>query len=100
MAELKSTIDPAETGIRSSTVEIALRINGATHSVRIESRVSLLVCGAKFIGAQEFTESLEQVTSNATTLRAPARLSRPNSRTVTAASKSIKPDAIWSTLQP
>ncbi len=42
MAELKSVIDLAETGSPSSTVEIGLQINGATRTLRIEPRVSLL----------------------------------------------------------
>jgi xanthine dehydrogenase YagT iron-sulfur-binding subunit len=42
MAELKSVIDLPETGSPSSTVEIGLQINGATHNLRIEPRVSLL----------------------------------------------------------
>jgi xanthine dehydrogenase YagT iron-sulfur-binding subunit len=42
MAELKSVIDLAETDSTSSTVEIGLQINGATHTLRIEPRVSLL----------------------------------------------------------
>jgi len=42
MAELKSVIDLLETGSPSSTVEIRLQINGATHHLRIEPRVSLL----------------------------------------------------------
>jgi xanthine dehydrogenase YagT iron-sulfur-binding subunit len=42
MAELNSVIDQRETDSPSSTVDIALRINGATHALRIEPRVSLL----------------------------------------------------------
>jgi len=42
MAELKSVIDLPVTGSPSSTVEIRLHINGATHNLRIEPRVSLL----------------------------------------------------------
>ena len=42
MAELKSVIDLPDTSSPSSTVEIGLQINGATHHLRIEPRVSLL----------------------------------------------------------
>ena len=42
MAELNSVIDLRETGSPSSTADIALQINGATHALRIEPRVSLL----------------------------------------------------------
>lgn len=42
MAEIKSVIDLPETGSPSSTVDIVLQINGATHTLRIEPRVSLL----------------------------------------------------------
>jgi xanthine dehydrogenase YagT iron-sulfur-binding subunit len=42
MAELNSVIDRRETGSPSSTVDVTLHINGATHALRIEPRVSLL----------------------------------------------------------
>jgi xanthine dehydrogenase YagT iron-sulfur-binding subunit len=42
MAELNSVIDRRETGSPSSTVDVTLHINGATHVLRIEPRVSLL----------------------------------------------------------
>ncbi len=42
MAELKSVMDLTETGSPSSIVETKLQINGATHVLRIEPRVSLL----------------------------------------------------------
>jgi xanthine dehydrogenase YagT iron-sulfur-binding subunit len=42
MAELKSVMDLPETGSSSLKVAVALRINGATHTLRIEPRVSLL----------------------------------------------------------
>lgn len=42
MAELKSVIDLPETSSSASTVDIALHVNGATHTLRIEPRVSLL----------------------------------------------------------
>jgi len=42
MAELNSVIDRKATDPQSSIVEIALKINGAIHTLQIEPRVSLL----------------------------------------------------------
>jgi xanthine dehydrogenase YagT iron-sulfur-binding subunit len=50
MAELNSVIEPRETGSQSSTVDIALQINGATHALRIEPRVSLLDALREYLG--------------------------------------------------
>jgi xanthine dehydrogenase YagT iron-sulfur-binding subunit len=50
MAELNSVIDLRETGFASSTVDIALQINGATHALRIEPRVSLLDALREYLG--------------------------------------------------
>jgi xanthine dehydrogenase YagT iron-sulfur-binding subunit len=50
MAELNSVIDLRETGSQSSTVDIALHINGATHALRIEPRVSLLDALREYLG--------------------------------------------------
>jgi xanthine dehydrogenase YagT iron-sulfur-binding subunit len=50
MAELNSVIDQREIGSPSSTVDIALRINGATHALRIEPRVSLLDALGEYLG--------------------------------------------------
>ena len=50
MAELNSVIDLQETGSASSTVEIILAINGATYSLHIEPRVSLLDALREYLG--------------------------------------------------
>jgi xanthine dehydrogenase YagT iron-sulfur-binding subunit len=54
MAELNSVIDLQETASASSTVDvildIILNINGATHSLRIEPRVSLLDALREYLG--------------------------------------------------
>src|ERR1700731_3415261 len=50
MAELNSVIDLRETGSLSSTVEIGLQINGETHTLRIEPRVSLLDALREYLG--------------------------------------------------
>jgi xanthine dehydrogenase YagT iron-sulfur-binding subunit len=50
MAELNSVIDERETGSSFSMLDIALRINGATHALRIEPRVSLLDALREYLG--------------------------------------------------
>ena len=50
MAELSSVIDVRETGSPSSTVDITLWINGASHTLRIEPRVSLLDALREYLG--------------------------------------------------
>jgi xanthine dehydrogenase YagT iron-sulfur-binding subunit len=50
MAELNSVIDRRETGSPSSTVDVTLHINGATHALRIEPRVSLLDALREYLG--------------------------------------------------
>jgi xanthine dehydrogenase YagT iron-sulfur-binding subunit len=50
MAELSSVIDLRETNSASSTVDIALHINGATHALRLEPRVSLLDALREYLG--------------------------------------------------
>src|SRR5579862_7842249 len=50
MAELKSVIDLPETGSPSSSVDVALQINGAAHTLRIEPRVSLLDALREYLG--------------------------------------------------
>jgi xanthine dehydrogenase YagT iron-sulfur-binding subunit len=50
MAELDSVIDLRETRSPSSTVDVTLRINGATRALRIEPRVSLLDALREYLG--------------------------------------------------
>jgi xanthine dehydrogenase YagT iron-sulfur-binding subunit len=50
MAELNSVIDVRETGSPSSTVDLTLWINGASHTLRIEPRVSLLDALREYLG--------------------------------------------------
>jgi xanthine dehydrogenase YagT iron-sulfur-binding subunit len=50
MAELNSVIDLQEAGSASPTVDISLQINGATHALRIEPRVSLLDALREYMG--------------------------------------------------
>ena len=50
MAELNSVIDLRETVSAPSTIEVALQINGATHTMRIEPRVSLLDALREVVG--------------------------------------------------
>jgi len=50
MAELNSVIELREAGSPSSTVDIALHINGATRALRIEPRVSLLDALREYLG--------------------------------------------------
>jgi xanthine dehydrogenase YagT iron-sulfur-binding subunit len=50
MAELNSVIDLREAASQSSTVDITLHINGATHALRIEPRVSLLDALREYLG--------------------------------------------------
>jgi xanthine dehydrogenase YagT iron-sulfur-binding subunit len=50
MAEINSVIDLRETSSSSSTVDIALQINGATHALRVEPRVSLLDALREYLG--------------------------------------------------
>jgi xanthine dehydrogenase YagT iron-sulfur-binding subunit len=50
MAELNSVIDALDTSSPSSLVEIALPINGASHTLRIEPRVSLLDALREVVG--------------------------------------------------
>jgi xanthine dehydrogenase YagT iron-sulfur-binding subunit len=50
MAELESAIDLPEMGAQSSTVDIALQINGGTHALNIEPRVSLLDALREYLG--------------------------------------------------
>jgi len=50
MAEVNSVIDRWETGSPSSAVEIVLQINGATRTLRIEPRVSLLDALREYLG--------------------------------------------------
>ena len=50
MAELNSVIDTRETVSPSSTADISLHINGATHALRIEPRVSLLDALREYLG--------------------------------------------------
>lgn len=50
MAELNSVIDLRETGSASPTVDVTLHINGATHALCIEPRVSLLDTLREYLG--------------------------------------------------
>src|ERR1700683_1612407 len=50
MAEITSLIDIGVAGSTSSTTDIKLQINGATHSLRIEPRVSLLDALREYLG--------------------------------------------------